>query len=308
MFFKRKEKVYKGRKIPFWSKENWVSIGMSSPYLVIFLTFNILPIIIAIGLSFTYFNMLQAPTFNGLTNYLNLLTNDDLFLTGLKNTIIMAVCIGPGGYLVALIVAWLINEMKGFVRTLMTFLFYAPSISGNIYFIWQVLFSSDSMGYANGILMNLGAISEPIRFFQNPSYMMPLCIFIAIWCSFGSGFLNFVAGFKGIDRQYYEAAMVDGVTNRWQELWYITLPIMRPQLLFGAVMSISNAFSVGGICTALCGFPSTQYAVHTIMNHLEDFGGARYEMGYASAIAVVLFLMIIGSNFLIRKVLARVGE
>lgn len=304
----KKEKVYKGRKIPFWSKENWLSIGMSSPYLIIFLTFNILPIAIAILLSFTYFNMLQVPSFNGIENYLNLLTNDDLFLTGLKNTIIMAVCIGPGGYLVALIVAWLINEMKGSVRTLMTFLFYSPSISGNIYFIWTVLFGSDSYGYANGILLNIGAITEPIRFFQNPKYMMPICIFVAIWCSFGTGFLNFIAGFKGIDRQYYEAAMVDGVTNRWQELWYITLPIMRPQMLFAAVMSISNAFSVGGICTALCGFPSTQYAVHTIMNHLEDFGSARYEMGYACAIAVVLFLMIIGSNFLIRKMLAKVGE
>ncbi|MGN1081200.1 MAG: carbohydrate ABC transporter permease [Acutalibacteraceae bacterium] len=304
----KKEKVYKGRKIPFWGKENLTSIGMSAPYLLIFLTFNILPILIAICLSFTYFNMLQTPSFNGITNYINLLTNDDLFLTGLKNTIIMAVCIGPGGYLISLVIAWLINEMQGWLRTLMTFLFYAPSISGNVYFIWTVIFSSDSTGYANGILLNIGAITEPIRWFQNPKYMMTIVVIVAIWCSFGTGFLNFVAGFKGIDKQYYEAAMVDGVTNRWQELWNITLPIMRPQLLFGAVMSISNAFSVGAICTALCGFPSTQYAVHTIMNHLEDYGGARYEMGYACAIAVVLFLMIIGSNYLIRKMLAKVGE
>lgn len=303
-----KNKVYTGKRIRFFGRENLTSYAMSLPYLVIFITFNILPILIAVLLSFTYFNMLQAPSWIGADNFINLLTNDDLFLTGLRNTIIMAVCIGPGGYILSYLMAWLINEMQGAMRTVMTFLFYAPSISGNVYFIWTVFFSSDSYGYFNGILLDLGAIQEPIRWFQNPSYMMALVVIVALWTSFGTGFLTFVAGLKGVPRHLYEAAMVDGVTNRWQELWYITLPYMRPQLLFGAVMSISGAFTVGAICTALCGFPSTQYAVHTIMNHLEDYGGTRYEMGYACAIAVVLTLLIIGMNFIIRKLLDKVGE
>lgn len=304
----KKEKVYRGKQIRFFGKENLLSYGMSLPYLIIFITFNILPIFIAVLLSFTYFNMLQPPTFNGMENYINLLTNDDLFLTGLRNTLIMAVCIGPGGYILSYLMAWLINEMQGWLRTVMTFLFYAPSISGSAYFIWTIFFSSDSYGYFNGILMDLGIITEPIRWFQNPSYMMLLVVIVSLWTSFGSGFLTFVAGLKGVPRHLYEASMVDGVTNRWQELWYITLPFMRPQLLFGAVMSISGAFTVGAICTALCGFPSTQYAVHTIMNHLEDYGGARYEMGYACAISVVLTLLIIGMNYIFRKLIGKVGQ
>ena len=304
--FKRKEKVI--RHLPFFGKENLTSYLMSAPYMLIFITFNVLPILISIVLSFTYFNMLQSPSFIGIENYLNLLTNDDLFITGLKNTIIMAVCIGPGGYILSFLIAWLINEMQGALRTIMIFLFYAPSISSNVYFIWTYLFSSDSYGLVNGVMLDAGFINEPIRWFQNPSYMMVLVVCVALWTSFGTGFLTFAAGLKGVSRTYYEAAMVDGVTNRWQELYYITLPIMRPQLLFGAIMSISGGFGVGAICNALCGFPSTQYAVHTIMNHLEDYGGSRYEMGYACAIAVILTLLIVGMNYIIRKLIERVGE
>ena len=106
----------------------------------------------------------------------------------------------------------------------------------------------------------------------------------------------------------YEAAAVDGIRNRWQELWYVTLPVMRPQLLFGAVMSITNSFGIGGVITALCGFPSTDYAAHTIMHHLEDYVTIRFQMGYACAIATVLFVMMVGVNLLVQKLIAKVGE
>ena len=139
-------------------------------------------------------------------------------------------------------------------------------------------------------------------------YVMGLCIVVALWTSLGTAFLSFIAGFQTVDRSMYEAAAVDGIKNRWQELWYITLPTMRPQMMFGAVLAITNSFGFGGVVTALCGFPSVDYAAHTIMHHLDDYGGSRYEIGYASAIAVVLFIMMFASNILVKKALSKVGE
>ena len=194
------------------------------------------------------------------------------------------------------------------MRAFITVIFFAPSLSGNALLIWTVLFSSDAYGYANGFLMNLGIINQPIRWLQDPKYMMTLVIVVVLWSSLGTSFLSFIAGLQGINRSYYEAGAIDGIRNRWQELWYITLPAMRPQLMFGAVMSISSAFSIGDVVTRLVGFPSTNYAVHTIINHLQDYGGIRYEMGYASAIATVLFLAMIITNRIVRNLLSKVGE
>lgn len=288
--------------------ENLKSYALISPYMLIFLTFSVLPVLVAIFFGFTYFNMLEAPTFVGLDNYIRMFSTDDIFFTALKNTLLIAVVVGPGGYLLSLFFAWMINELSDRLRPLVTFLFYVPSISGNVYLMWTVLFGGDMYGYINGFLLNLGAINSPIVWLKNPDYMMGIVLLVSLWASLGTSFLTFVAGFKGIDRQYYEAGMMDGITNRWQELWYITLPIMRPQMLFSAVMSISGAFGVGAISTALCGFPSTDYAVHTLMNHLTDYGGTRYEMGYACALATILFLMMAGFNLLVQRLIAKVGE
>ena len=145
-------------------------------------------------------------------------------------------------------------------------------------------------------------------FFQNADWVMALCIVVALWTSLGTAFLSFIAGLQTVDRSQYEAGAVDGVKNRWQELWYITLPTMRPQLMFGAVLAITGAFGFGAVVTALCGFPSVDYAAHTIMHHLDDYGGQRYEVGYASAIAVFLFLIMLGCNLIIKKMLSKVGQ
>ena len=203
--------------------------------------------------------------------------------------------------------AWFINEL-GRLRPLMTLVFYAPSISGNAYLIWTLLFSGDAYGYANGFLMRLGLIQTPIVWMKNTAYMPAILIIVSLWVSLGSSFLSFIAGFQGIDRSYYEAAAIDGITNRWQELWYVTLPLMRPQMVFGAVMSISGSFGIGSIVTGLFGFPSTDYVLHTLTNHLEDYGGQRYEMGYACAIAFVLFLLMFTFNIVFRKLIEKVGK
>ena len=277
-------------------KNNKTAYFMLAPFLLLFIIFTVLPVLLSIFLSLTDFNMLQMPHWMGISNFMRLFLEDEIFILACQNTLIFAAVTGPVSYILALLVAWFINELPPKIRAVVTLIFYAPSISGQAYLIWKTLFSSDSYGWANAVLIKYGFISEPILWFQDADYVMGLCIVVALWTSLGTAFLSFIAGFQTIDRSMYEAAAVDGIKNRWQELWYITLPTMRPQLMFGAVVD------------ALCGFPSVDYAAHTIMHHLNDYGGQRYEVGYASAIAVILFVIMFSSNIIIKKALSKVGE
>ncbi|WP_374992080.1 carbohydrate ABC transporter permease [Paenibacillus sp. LHD-38] len=279
-----------------------------APYVLLFLLFTVLPVVISIFFSFTHFNMLEAPRWIGWENYSKLLWNDDVFLIGLKNTMIFAVITGPVSYIACFVFAWLINELNPKVRAFMTLVFFAPSISGNVFFIWQFIFSGDSYGIMNGFLMKIGIIYEPILWLQNPKYMLTIIIVVQLWLSLGTSFLAFIAGLQTVDRTLYEAGAVDGVKNRWQELWFITLPSMRPQLMFGAVIQITSSLAVADVAMALAGFPSVQYGAHTVVTHLVDYGTIRFEMGYASAIATVLFILMLGTNLVVQKLLKRVGE
>lgn len=289
-------------------KNNKTAYFMLAPFFLLFIIFTVLPVFLSMILSLTDFNMLQMPHWKGISNFTRLFFEDDIFILACQNTLIFAAITGPVSYLLSLLIAWFINELPPKIRAVVTLIFYAPSISGQVYLIWKTLFSSDSYGWANATLIDLGILTEPILWFENADYVMPLCIVVALWTSLGTAFLSFIAGFQTIDRSMYEAAAVDGIKNRWQELWYITLPTMRPQLMFGAVLAITNSFGFGAVVDALCGFPSVDYAAHTIMHHLSDYGGARYEIGYASAIAVVLFVIMFASNIIIKKALSKVGE
>ncbi|MGN1084782.1 MAG: carbohydrate ABC transporter permease [Lachnospiraceae bacterium] len=275
------------------------------PYALLFAVFFILPICMSLVLSFTYYNVLEPAEFIGLQNYVNLLLADDVFLTAVKNTFVIAGIIGPVGYIASFLFAWLINELPRYLRAIAIVCFYAPSIAGSAFTIWQMIFNNDAYGWVNSILQEFG--KEPVLWLSNPDYMLTVVVIVSLWMSLGSGFLAFVAGLQGVDRSQYEAAYVDGVKNRWQELWYITLPSMKPMLLFGAITSITSAFNVSDVPELLCGFPSTDYAVHTVVSHLKDYGGLRFEMGYASAIATILFLVMILCNKLVQSLLRRVG-
>ena len=289
-------------------KKHKVAYAMVAPYMLIFTLFTVVPVLLSMVISLTNFNLLEIPDFVFLDNYIRLFLDDDIFIIACKNTLIFAIIVGPVSYMMSLMVAWFINELPPKIRAIVTLIFYAPSISGQVYLIWGTLFSGDSYGWVNGILLDLGLITSEIQFFQDADYVMPLCIVVALWTSLGTSFLSFIAGLQGIDRSMYEAGAVDGVRNRWQELWFITLPSMKPQLMFGAVMAITSAFGFGGVVTALCGFPSVDYAAHTIMHHLDDYGSMRFEVGYSSSIAVVLFAVMIGANMLVKKVLSKVGQ
>ena len=289
-------------------KKSKSSYIMLAPYFILFFFFTVLPVAMAIGFSFTYYNMLEMPQFVGWKNYIKLFLEDDIFMKSLKNTLILAVVTGPVSYMLCLLFAWIINEFKGKLRAFLTLIFYAPSICGNAYVVWNLILTGDRYGYLNGILMELGILDEAVQWMQTEKYVLPVLIVVQLWLSLGTGFLSFIAGLQTVDRSMYEAAALDGVKNRWQELWYVTLPAMKPQLMFGAVMQITQAFAIADVSLQLAGNPSVNYAGATVVTHLLDYGTVRLEMGYASAIATVLFLLMVGSNMLVQRLLRRVGE
>ncbi len=274
----------------FW-RENGIGYLFLLPFLLLFAVFVIVPILIAIGLSLTNYNMIQPATFAGLSNYRHLFLDDSIFLLSLKNTFVFALFIGPIGYFMSFIMAWLINSMH--FRRFFTLAFYAPSITSGIAMatVWLTMFSNDRTGYINNFLLNAGFISEPILWNQSARYIFPVVILMSVWMSMGSGFLVFLAGLQSLPGEIYEAGRIDGIKNRWHELYYLTLPLMKPQLLFGAINAIVGSFGVFDVVYQFAGMPTPNYAAHTIVAHLYDYAFLRFQMGYSSAIAVVLFVI-----------------
>ena len=300
----KRERMQHGLQL---AKRNRVCYLFLAPYAILFFTFFILPIATSIFYSFTYYNILEPARFIGFQNYINLILQDEVFLTAIKNTFVIAVITGPVGYILSFLFAWFINELPKWLRAVAVVVFYAPSIAANAFTVFSIIFRGDAYGWFNAILMEYGLIDAPRLWLLDPRYMMTILIIVILWMSMGTGFLSFVAGFQGIDRSMYEAGYVDGVRNWWQELYHITLPSMKPMLLFGAVMSITSAFNVSDVPRALCGYPSTDYAARTVVTHLFDYGFSRFEMGYASAIATILFLVMILCKKAIAGLLGRLG-
>ena len=284
------------------------SYVLMAPFLVIFFIFTVWPVFMSIVYSLTNYNGFQMPHFIGLSNYVNLFFNDDLFPIAFKNTLLFALVTGPISYLLCLFFAWLVNELTPKLRAFMTLILYAPSISSNLFVIWLLIFSGDMYGYLNSALLRAGIIHDPIQWLVDPRYMMLVVIIVQLWISFGTSFLTLRAGFMTIDKQYYEAAAVDGMKNRWQELWYITLPMMAPHLLLSAVLSIAGAFSSVTVATALTGFPSTAYGTYMIMHFVQDYGLIRLERGYASAAATILFMLSLLTNLIAQRIIRKVGK
>lgn len=276
--------------------QNRISYFLMAPFGIVFLIFVVAPTIASLFLSFTYYNVLQPPTFVGWNNYSHLLVDDDLFITALRNTLYFAVITGPIGYVLSYFFAWLIHQVPRKVRTVYTTVFYIPSLTSGITMsvVWLVIFANDSRGYLNSLLIKLGFIYDPIQWLGNVKYIMPVIIFISLWQSLGVGFLSFVAGFDNVNTELYDAGAVDGITTKFQRLIYIDIPSTMPQLLFSAILQVTGAFRVAEISSSVAGWPSPQDAGLTIVLHLRDYGGTRFEMGYASAIAIVLFIMIFG--------------
>ena len=310
MFKAQQSKLQSNKRIaPEGSfREQFPMFVMISPFIIFFVIFTIIPILSSIFFSFTSYDMISSPKLVLFENYRRLITNDPTFMVPVKNTFIFAVVSGPLGFLLAFILAWLVNEFTPKVRAVLSFMFYAPSLVGNAYFIWQVAFSGDSYGYINSLLLSIGIITEPIVWLKNATYLMPIIIIVQLWQSMGVSFLANISGLQNVSRDMYEAGAIDGIRNRWQELRYITLPAMSNMLLFSAVMQIQSSFSVSAIAITLAGYPSKSNAVDTIVSLMQDMATVRYELGYASAIAVVLFIMMVTTRLIVGRVLSTVEK
>jgi len=278
-------------KMMLFIKKNGTGYLFLTPFLILFSVFVVAPVFVAIFISFTDYNMLQPASFIGITNYRLLFLDDDVFLIALQNTLMFALVVGPIGYIMSFFAAWIINSLR--FRNIFALAFYAPSITSAtaISIMWLYVFSGDRFGFLNDLLIRINLISTPVQWTTNPDHIMQVVIFVAIWMSMGTGFLVFLAGLQNINKEYYEAGSLDGIRTGFQELYYLTLPMMKPQLLFGAITSIVASFSVFDIAVSIAGMPSPNYAAHTIVAHLFDYAFIRFQMGYASAIAVVLFLI-----------------
>ena len=287
-------------------------VVMLIPFILIFMLFIVIPVFLAVILSFTDFDLVQFPSFVGLDNYIRMFLDDDVFLTAFKNTLLFALITGPVSYIACLFLAWLVNELSPKIRSLFTFCLYVPSMFTGAYTVWSYIFSGDQYGFINNMLMKFGFINEPVQWLSDTAYIMPVIIIIQLWLSLGTAFLSFLAGFQGIDHQQYEAAAIDGISNRFQEFWYITVPNMGPQLLFGAVMQIGASFAAGAVGqqlliaagTAIDGI-ATDNAATTIVTHMTDVGTTQMEMGYACSIAVFLFVMMLSFNHIIQNFLRK---
>jgi len=276
------------------------------PYAILFFIFIVIPVVMAIGLSFTNFNAIQMPQFVGALNYINLLTQDEIFMQYvLPNTIIYAILVGIGGYMLAFLLAWALAHLTKLPRTILALIIYSPSMTGGVAMatVWRILFSGDQAGYINSLLLRMGAITEPIEFLTSPVFLMPVMVVVGLWSSMGVGFLAMLAGVMNVDQTLYEAGAIDGIKNKFQEVFYITIPSMKPQMLFGAVMAVVSTFQAGAIGVQLSGSnPTPGYAGQLMVNHIEDYGFIRFEMGYAAAISVVLLVIIYIFSIMARKI------
>lgn len=293
------EKLTSGlqRNFKRWLNKEGSAYGFIAMYAILFIIFIVIPTLVAILLSFTNFDSIQFPSFIGLKNYVSLLTQDDIFMKYvLPNTIEFAVIVGPGGYILSFLLAWMLAQLPKLPRTVFALILFSPSMTSGVAMgvVWKTLFSGDQTGYLNTLLLNWNLIPGPIQWLQSPEYLMPVMIVVTLWSSAGIGFLAMLAGVLEINPELYEAGALDGISNRFQEIMNITIPSMKPQMLFGAVMAIVGTFQAGAIGVTLSGGnPTPQYAGQLIVNHIEDYGFLRYEMGYAAAVSVVLLLMVL---------------
>lgn len=298
LVIKRKEKF----------SNNIVYYLMLAPFFILFFMFTVLPVLSSVVLSFFDFDAVSTPRPNGVDNYLRMFVQDDVFPKALSNTLVLAIVTGPLGFLIAFMLAWMVNEFGPSIRTLLSFMFYAPALAGNVYFIWQILFSGDAYGYINSTLLSFGLIVEPVQWLKNPNYALPIICIVQLWMSMGVTFLSNISGLQNVNPELYEAGAIDGVKNRWHELWYITIPSMKSIMMFGVVMQIQSAFSISVVPIALCGYPSINNSADTIVSLITDVGTSRYEMGYAAAISVVLFILMFATKSLLGKLVNMAGR
>lgn len=277
-------------------RANYMAYLFIAPFMICFAIFVVGPVVSATLLSFTSYDSIQAPRFIGFQNFIKMLTQDVVLMKYvIPNTIVFAVVVGPIGYALQFMLAWLIIQAPKHTKKAYIMAIYTPSIAGGVLIsvVWAVFFSSDRLGYLNDILLNLGVINTAVAWTQDKAYLLLIMILVTLWGSMGVGFLSLFAGMQNVDPQLYEAGKIDGIKSPLQELFYLTIPSMKPQMLFSAVMAIVNSLKAGSIGVQLSGQnPTPNYAGQLIQSHIEDYGFARFELGYATALSFMLMLII----------------
>ncbi|MNI07277.1 L-arabinose transport system permease protein AraP [compost metagenome] len=303
------------RRIQKFMRECWrdrLSYLFLAPFLLCFVCFIIVPVIMAALLSVTTFNGFGFPKFIGFSHFINMLTQDIVFMKyTLPNTLKFAVIVGPGGYILSFIFAWLIHQLPKNIRDYFTLALYAPSIVGGVALtvVWAATFSGDRVGYLNNVLLRFGFIESPQLWLEDPNTLMTIMILVSLWTSMGVGFLAMLGGLQTVNTELYDAGKIDGIKNSLQEVYYLTIPSMKPQMLFSGVMAIVYTLKAGAISTQLTGMMITpNYRGHLITNHIDDYAFLRYEWGYASALSVMLLLMSYGLMKLIYLLFSSKGD
>lgn len=274
------------------------------PYMAVFFIFTILPVIVAYILAFTQFDSLQMPVWVGLQNYERLFLEEQYFGIALQNSFILASLSGPLNYFVAFIFAWILNEVPPKPRTVLTLLFYIPSMVGGFQFLLDLLLSQDKYGWINGWLIQLGFIDEPLQFAKMTDIMIPLAVIIMLWNALGQQFLIFISSLQGVDKSLYEAGAVDGISNRWQELYYITLPAIKGQLALNAILTITSAVAI--VAPAYFGNPTQDYRLYTLQMMVNDYT-SRLELGYVTAMSSIMFVISLTVNKIVQYLIGKIG-
>lgn len=266
------------------------------PAVLLISVFVFLPIIASLFLSFTQYNVLQPPKWVGLNNYYRLIFEDPLFWIAVRNTVLYVAGTVPVCVMISLLLAVWVDSVKiRFMKYLFRTVYFLPTITAivAISVVWKWLYAGGTYGLINFVLMKLGI--PPVDWLTNPHTTLPAIMVMSIWGGVGYNFIIFLAGLQGIPRTIYEAAEIDGASG-FRNFWHITLPLLRPAIVFVVLMSVIGSFQVFDQVYILT--QGTEYVggvLHsalTIVTYLYERGFERFEMGYASAIAYMLFFLV----------------
>jgi len=262
----------------------WVLLG---PTLFGLLVGTLGPVLAAVGISFTHWDVITPPTYAGIENYQRLLS-DPTFTKALINTVYYVGLMVPISTVLSLALALLMNQKLHAITWYRT-AYFLPVVSSTVAvaLVWSWIYSKD-FGLLNFVLRSLGM--DPIAWLSSTKWAMPAIIIMGVWGILGEGMIIFLAGLQSISQSYYEAAEVDGASG-WQKLWRITLPLITPSLFFYFIITMINAFQTfEQIYIMTRGGPVN--STTTIVYYIYRNAFRNFKMGYASAQAIVLFLII----------------
>lgn len=278
-------------------KQNFIGMLFTAPPVLLFLIFTLLPMIMAIGLSFTDYDIINAPRFSGIQNFKKII-QDEFFLISLRNTFYYTVLYVPLGLLLSLGAALFLNSKRRMVGLFRT-LFYLPVLSSSVatatLWFWIL---NPQLGLLNGILQIFG-ISGPAWLYDSKLAMISI-VMMSLWAGFGGNMMIFLSGLKGIPESYYEAAKVEGAGSL-QRFRFITVPSLTKTTFLVSTMLIIGTLQVFDQAFVLTkGGPGN--ATITLVYYIYNNGFKNLNMGYASAISLVLFLIIIVMTVINQKI------